>query len=605
MTITSSTDPVPIQLSAEDFDRLAAGDTGPGVIRQLIAIEHSRRLALLLATLKAAAENPFSAGPLPSAERTWDSLEEIQAQAPDAVAAVLLHPPVGRWLAHLMRRHHGGTGGRTPAHIDFGQLNTLALAASAIAGLPHRTRVPLRAGRVSIPRFGMAEFADCPPWDLADAWTTGGVIHLRHGAVTVEASGTTDTPGWAGLRSVTATADGLTLTVFVDDLDPWRDVADPIDPVRLSPAEFATWERLLQEAWTLLVTHHRPAAEGLAAGFTSLVPLPAEHDGDTRSASSGEAFGTILCSLPPDAVTLAVALAHEFRHIKLDGLMHLVELSEGAGIPCLYAPWRDDPRPAGGLLQGIYAFHGIAGFWRSQRRVPGHPRPSLPDFEYAYSRAQTRHAIRIVLADGVLTPWGRRFVERLAASMDDWSDDDLDPEAAELAALVTDSHRAGWLIRHRHPHPDRVAALAEAWREGTEPGPGAPGADVRPDPAMRRWSGARLGLARCRLVAPDQYAEAHRTGWGARLSTADLRLFAGDATSAVRLFTADLAADPESADAWTGLGLALRRSGDTAAGTVLLQHPDLVSALHRELAGAAEPAELAGWLARILPGGPA
>jgi hypothetical protein len=35
-----------------------------------------------------------------------------------------------------------------------------------------------------------------------------------------------------------------------------------------------------------------------------------------------------------------------------------------------YAPWRADPRLASGLLQGTYAFLGVSGFWRCQRKPP-------------------------------------------------------------------------------------------------------------------------------------------------------------------------------------------------------------------------------------------
>jgi hypothetical protein len=41
--------------------------------------------------------------------------------------------------------------------------------------------------------------------------------------------------------------------------------------------------------------------------------------------------------------------------------------------PAPYAPWRSGPRPLNGLLQGAYAFLGVSGFWRQQRRSPGRP----------------------------------------------------------------------------------------------------------------------------------------------------------------------------------------------------------------------------------------
>ncbi|GAA1629746.1 HEXXH motif domain-containing protein [Actinoplanes couchii] len=588
--------PQRIRLSDDAFHQLAAGRGGPEVIRRLQEGQRSRRLVMLRALLEAATGAPAAAGPLPAVREAWDALEAVQRSSPGAVDAVLAHPQIGSWLSHALRRHHRGDDTGAPAWTDFGQLNALVLATAAIAGLDHRTVVPLRDGSVLIPRFGMAVFDGCERWDTAEAWVEDGRIRLRHGGTTVEVPHSGDAAGWMALRTATARAGDLTLAVYVDDLDPWRDLAEPVRPARLGEHEFGAWTRLLQDAWAILVSHHRPVAEALATGFTSLVPLPAGDGWDTRSASTGDAFGAIMCSPPPDPVTLAVSLAHEWRHIALGGLMHLVPLTEGPGEPCLYAPWRDDPRPAGGLLQGIYAFHGIAAFWRTQRLAPGGANPQLDDFEYAYSREQTREAIAIALADGNLTGRGRDFVHRMAATMDDWADDDLDPEAAELARLVADAHRAGWRIRHRRPSDRTVTALATAWQDRAAPAVAPAAGTVLPDPAMRHWSGPRLGLARRRLVAPEKYWQARDTSWGADLSEADLRLFAGEPDEAARGYRAELAGDPAADDAWTGLGLALQRTGDTRTGRVLLEHPDLVAALHHDLAGAADPVEIAGWL---------
>ncbi|MFD0517004.1 hypothetical protein [Paractinoplanes durhamensis] len=93
--------------------------------------------------------------------------------------------------------------------------------------------------------------------------------------------------------------DDVRLTVWLDDLDPMRDLADPVPPARLSDPAVARWTGLLAGAWDILVERHRPLAEALAAGVSSLVPLPVGEGWGTRSASSGDAFGAIMCSLPP------------------------------------------------------------------------------------------------------------------------------------------------------------------------------------------------------------------------------------------------------------------------------------------------------------------
>ena len=569
------------------------------MIKRLWSGEHSRRLVMLRAFLEAAEVDPaVSTGPLTSLSEAWSALERAEKSDPRTVAGLLDHPQVGSWLSYTLRRHRGGARSPAPSYQDFGQLHAVAIVASAATGQAYRAVLPLRHGRVMLPQLGMAYFEDCADWDTAEAGTEDGRVWLRHGDQTIEVpSAPVDADGWWPLRRITV-GDEVRLTVWVDDLDPMRDLADPVRPHRLSPTEFQRWANLLADAWTILVDDHRPMAEALAVGVTSLVPLPVGDGWDTRSASTGDAFGAIMCSPPPDAVTLAVSLAHEFMHIKLGGLMHLFTMTQGAGQPCLYAPWRDDPRPAGGLLQGIYAFFEITAFWRRQRARSGR----LGDFEYAYARAMTREALDIALRDGNLSERGRRFAEALGDEMNGWADDEIDPEAAALARLVGDGHRAGWRIRHGRAPEEGVAALVAAWGSDTPPVIDIGPSEILPDPGMRHWSAGRLGLARRRILAPDRQAEALREDWGATLTDADVALFAGDAATAAQGFLAEIAADPESADAWTGLGLALCADSKepVAAGLALTGRPEVVLAVYRAGAGGRSPLEVAGWVGERL-----
>jgi HEXXH motif-containing protein len=586
-----------IELPESDFAQLATGGGGPDVIGRLRAAERSRRLVMLRAFLDITQENP-DAGPASSVAEAWEALERAEASDPDAVTEVLMHPQVGNWLAYTLRRHRGGARSATPFFVDVGQLHAVAIAACAATGQAYAAAVPLRAGRVMLPTLGMATL---PGQDVAQVATEDGRIWLGHGdaRVSVPPDGS-DAPGWWALRRVTVGADPQ-LRVWLDDLDPMRDLADPVPPARLSVADFQRWESLLRDAWAILVARHRPIAEALAAGVTSLVPLPAGDGWGTRSASTGEAFGAIMCSPPPDAVTLAVSLAHEFMHIKLGGLMHLFSLTGEASRPRLYAPWRDDPRPAGGLLQGIYAFFGIAAFWRRERSATD---GILGDFEYAYARAQTHEALDIALRDGGLTEHGRRFAEQLSGEMRRWSSDDINPKALRLAGLVADGHRAGWRIRHSRPRPEDVAALVQAWDAGASGGVVIGASEVLPDPEMRHWSAARLGLARRSVIAPDRLREARSEDWGAALSDADLALYSGESAKAAAGFRDEIRTDPESPDAWTGLGLALRTDPEAPApaAVALLTRPEVVRAVHREIAGDHSPVELAAWIGSFLRG---
>ena len=591
-----------LTLPEDHFAELAAGGGSPEVVRRLVAGEHSRRLVMLRAFLDAAAESgEASHGPLSPITEAWEALERAERQDPAAVTEVLMHPQVGAWLSYTLRRHRGGARSEAPAHQDFGQLHAVAVVAAAATGQAYSALLPARSGRVMLPRAGMAVFAGCAPWDVVRAGTEGGRIRLSHGdeTITVPPDGG-DAPGWWAQRRLTV-GDEPRLTVWLDDLDPVRDLADPVPPVRLTPEQVRRWHDLLRDAWQILVRRHRPLAEALAAGVSSLVPLPVGDGWDTRSASTGDAFGAIMCSPPPDAVTLAVSLAHEFTHIKLGGLMHLFMMTGGSQRPCLYAPWRDDPRPAGGLLQGIYAFFAIAAFWRAQRREDGE---AIGDFEYAYARTQAVEALGTALRDGGLTERGRLFAERLLHEATAWPTDDIGAEAKRLADLVADGHRAGWRIRHCRPRPAEGAALVEACESGAGGPHGIGPSEVLPDPAMRHWSAARLGLARRRILAPARYEQARDEDWGAALSDADLALFAGEPAKAAAGFGEQIATDPGSVDAWVGLGLALRADPGVPpqAARALLDRPEVVLAVHRELRSDRSPAEVAAWVGARLSG---
>ena len=101
---------------------------------------------------------------------------------------------------------------------------------------------------------------------------------------------------------------------------------------------------------------------------------------------------------------MAWTLVSEFQHIKLSALLDMFPLIE----PCAdrgYAPWRDDPRPMGGILQGVCAFPGIVRFWDVQRRLEAPPDEVLKA-NVLYER--WRLAIDLVsgtlLGNGSLTP---------------------------------------------------------------------------------------------------------------------------------------------------------------------------------------------------------
>jgi HEXXH motif-containing protein len=603
------------RLSAASFSTLSAGDGSPEITRGFWDTEESRRLLLVSTLLTEMTAAPESLGPLSPVGEVVAVLTEAQKAAPDAVRDLLLDPNVGGGCAYALRRLRGGASSDSPLWIDLGVVHALTLAAAARAGLSWSTRLPLRDGNTMIPTRGMARFPASTTAAFVDAHTAGGDVRLSDGRVELTIpAGESDVEfadgraGWWALRRVRAGGD-LPLTVWLDDLGPLRDLADPVPPARLDAAAFQRWSTLISDAWTLLCRDYRTEAEAMADGVVSIVPLTPEPGWDTRSASNGEAFGSVMLDEPPDAVTLAVALIHEYQHIKLGALLHLIRVTEPDSGSLYYAPWRDDPRPLPGLIQGVYAFFGIAKFWRTRRVTATGDDRAVAAFEYAYARRQTAESVQIVLAAPGLTDQGRQLFVKLAQRLEDWSHepaDAVDPRIVELAALTADSHRIGWRLRHFRPPVEEVAVLAGQWAQREEARESILArAVIRPHAALR-WEQRIPAVARERVLGrregdqaapPDELA----TGENALIAR-DARTARAAFASAVRSF-APIGRDPErdvpddEARAWAGLAMSLAADGDTAAALALSRRPDLVRALYAESGSEADPADVAAWLA--------
>lgn len=613
------------------FDALSRGFGDVDTVQLLWRAERSRRLILVRSILDILESDDALRGPLPPAEEVWRILLDVHEAAPTAFDTVLLHPQLGSWFSYALRRHRGGANSDDPLWVDLGSVHTFAVAAASAAGLPCRTRVPLRRGRVSLPRLGLATFPTAEAWAFAEAEAEasatvgsgpdtgqrrGGPVRLRHrdtlivvrptagettGEVTTAeatTAGGTTADGWWGLRRVSL-GDNPILQVWIDDLDSFRDLADPVPPARLSDSDVDGWRSLLAEAWDVLCRDHADTARAIAAGVVSIVPLPSGEGWGTRSASTGDAFGSVMVSPAPDPHTLAVALVHEFMHIKLGGLIHLVHLVDDRPAAELYAPWRDDPRPVGGLLQGVYAFLGIAAFWREQRYRATDEAARLAQFEYAYARAQTADGLATVVGSGALTPSGERFAAGITDRLRSWQVDAVPADIVALSRTVADTHRAGWRVRHVRPDPRDVGLLVKAWLTDEAPPPATGAATVIGAPDLR-WSQGRLGLARRSILAPANPPDP--TGgpsWAFRLTDADFLLMAGDFGAAACGFEDAVVQNPSNMDAWAGLSAAVTGTGPVRAAAALSHQPELVRAVYTDLAATDDqlsPIAVAAWI---------
>jgi HEXXH motif-containing protein len=579
-------------LSADAFTALAGGAGDSVVVRQLREAQLSKHLMLLRVVVEAAngidppsrATAAFRAG--------YQLLGEAQAADPDAVSMLLGLPHIGSWAHDCLACLDKGTP------PDFGYLAAVAAAAAVRLGIRFELDLPVRDGRVPLPGLGCLQAAGQGEWirlsSDGECLHAGEHIDVPCAALVPDDGSGDAAPHWQGTPLVRAVADGQAWEVLLETADEYLDrYALPMLTV-MTPAELTNWRRLIQSAWELLIRNHEWAAGPVAEGVPVIVPLVPRSDLD--SATSPAAFGAIATSLPSSPVIMAETLVHEFQHIKLCGLMDMLPLIEPSAERG-YAPWREDPRPMGGILQGVYAFTGIVRFWDVQRHVETHPDDILrARVLYERWRLAIEMAVGPLLDKGMLTPDGVRFVSVLRERGQYRQGGPVPADAAEIAREVALDNWLTWQLTHTALDAAGVARLATAYQRG-EPF----GRQVLPEPRITDDIRNIDSIPRSRLLVrcyqePGRYRQLSATDMS-ELGGADVLLVRGDADAAAEAYRARLAAEPDPAD-WIGLALAIHRLPMTPSRSVFALHLPLLFEMHACLATRgvhADPLELAAW----------
>ncbi|MFD5443420.1 aKG-HExxH-type peptide beta-hydroxylase [Streptomyces tendae] len=512
----------PYVLPDDVFDALAAGAGGRPAVLLLLRARRSRNLLLL----RRALDGPCGRAVEPAA----DLLAGVERVAPGAARSVIDGPAFGTWAARTLRdcpaHHGGGCAGR--------DLAALAVLAAVRAARPARVTVPVREGRLRLPGLGTVTglgetpealvVVEAPAGAEGVPGTSAGSCRVR----VLTAAGERVLPrdpsrpghGWQPVAVLDARHRGLTLRL------PLETAAPELPALETASAGPAAWQDLLRQAWELLVDNHPRRAEELAAGLNGIVPLPAPARG-VASATSRHAFGTVLTSWPADPERLALTLLHEFQHSKLSALTDLVTLYEPGGRPRLYAPWRPDPRPPGGLLQGIYAHLGDLAFWQERSGSRHGPAQADAAWRLAQTRAHVERGLTEAASHVRLTALGTRFLERLARTVRDVDRDGTGAgggsggeRLARAVARVQAGDEAVWRLRWAAADDAATERLAALWRARRPAGP-LPAEDVRaatgavagPGPEFGRWAARQRGAERARpareaadavLAAPDR-----------------------------------------------------------------------------------------------------
>jgi hypothetical protein len=360
-------------------------------------------------------------------------------------------------------------------------------------------------------------------------------------------------------------------------------------------------------AWSIVTDDNRPLASMIASVMRTLVPLAKPSSTRSAGSTAASAFGAMALSLPDDTLTLAESVTHEFHHAILSAVTDLTPMT-GVGAEILtYAPWREDARSIGALLQGVYAHYGVARYWRQQCRRDVQASDPRASAEFARWRMLVAQAVEDLVNSGALTVHGHELVSTLRAEVASWQSDEVSELASEYADDLTVDHRVRWRLRHLRPDLAAIETLAVAWRRGRVPPitPAAIDAVIMPGPLPSGVDNARSYLLALRYQDPQRFrriascatrlAQEHsRYTW---LDSADVALASKDYAAAADRYLRRIAggADP---DAWAGLAVARKHTGPGGSARVLAERPEVAAVLYDRLRDASrpDPDQLLVWL---------
>ncbi|WP_405885744.1 HEXXH motif-containing putative peptide modification protein [Streptomyces sp. NBC_01136] len=479
---------------------LGRTEGSPETLGLLVRDQHTRRLLLLRAVLDAAEAADPAVCPVEAKVRLredWALLEEADrgarpgrpwssaypgAGAEGAVAAggstlspvrtCLLHPLVGPWARQCLRGLAAGNGPRAQRDTrepsqDLAHFSALAAVAAARAGLSYAVRLRARDGALTLPSLGTLRTA--VPGD-----TAVDVVHRRQ-SLTLRQPGETDVvvrlqsgfgawsdaAAWTPAHALPGLLPGSD-PVPLDDLDPYRTARGApghhtlSGPVTLDDAERKRW----LHSWSGVASALRLGGEyrvtEAEALLRCLVPLSAPPGsipgGRTTGSCSGtrrEAFGAVLSSTPPSPTTFAATLVHELQHTKLAALSDMLTLHHAGPQARYFAPWRPDPRPYDGLLQGAYSHLALADFFQRRALVGTHPADRDSAWaQHARYREQVGAVLPALVGSGDLTGQGRRFVDQMVVVYERMAEHPAPRGQAARAAAYVRAARALWTQRH-------------------------------------------------------------------------------------------------------------------------------------------------------------
>ncbi|SHM99817.1 HEXXH motif domain-containing protein [Cryptosporangium aurantiacum] len=587
-----------VSVSPEDLHHLGAGIAridGALAVGQL-----SRRLLAihaLLGEVERRAPRLFSEA---GTEHARSVLTAVQRRAPKVAEALIRQPQTGGWLLHCLRAvPEKDDADASSFSDDIGYFGAIAAAAAFQAGEAFDVRVRSRAdGTVMLPTLGLL-LTDAPSaWGSA-SWAPGDhalAVRVAGSALQVPVN----TPGsgfeqWWPLRRLRSQAGGRVIELELDDIDPFRDRQGLGAIGRLTDEQVTRWQAALDAGWELLVRHHGERAAAVSIGVTSLTPIAGADNAAELSATPRESIGAIALTEPATGRSLAEALVHEHQHSVLWALLDLIPVVDEDASQRFYAPWRSDPRPARGLLHGIYAYLGLIDLWQEQRTTDTGPLGQLAQFEFALWRRCVDGAVADLLTSERLSRAGTVFLEGIRSRLGTLLAERVPGPFQEWADRAAEDLRILWRVRNLRANPSAIADLCADWREGRQAGRAVP---VEIVPVTQRFAQSpRVRLTRIRLGDPERFAALR--GDVASIpgvTPADVLLVLDEPEAALQAYRG---ADLRMPEAWAGLSVAVLASAHPA-GIGLQTAPEIVHAVHecveRCSGSAPDPVTLAAWI---------
>jgi HEXXH motif-containing protein len=587
------------QLSEEAFTALACGDGDASVVAQLRGAQHSKHLMLVHVVAEAARDAYHASEAVAAFHAGYELLTAVQAADPDGVGWLLSLPHIGAWGHDCLTRLS------QTLVPDFAYLAGAAATAAVRADVGFDLFLPVRDNRVLFPGLGYFHGIDEDSWVRATSdgkrLNIGTVAEVSCADIVPnDGSGRIAVPHWQGSPLIRTVVKGQAWEVLLETADPYLDRYTLPMAADLTGGDITVWRKHIQCAWRLLVEQHGWAAGPVAEGVSVIVPTISRSDTDLDSATTPAAFGAIATSLPPDPVIMAETLVHEFQHLKLGAVIDLVPLIE----PCderVYAPWRPDPRPASGLLQGIYAHLGVARFWAAQSHVEAEADDA---FRAHLMCERWRPTIELsastLLRTGCLTSEGSRFVEMLRDCGRRLNSGTVPAKAKEIAEEVALDHWLTWQLRHMTADAGQVAELAAAYQRGESLGDRSLPEVRIVDNVRKVESTVRSRLLNMRYLEPRRHIELRASDIPG-IGEADALLFSGQADAAVKAYRDEISGTAcPVPDVWIGLALAIRRLGPTPMRDTFAGRIPLIFDVHECLSARgikSDPLKLAEWFA--------